>query len=274
MPRLDRVGRLPVADGVTAVGLPLTMACFGVHSDVPAALTCDGTSGALAAEPVLSSDDLALPVSGSWTPATPIPCPEAAPLGMVCVPGGALLLGGSGIVVASVELRPQPEQLVQVAPFAMDLEEVTVGQLYELRRDGRVIGAPALHDPDPKAAAHMCAYLEDDRSNDTLPVNCIEHGLASAACVAMGKRLPSEAEWEWAAGNGPLETTYPWGSEDLDLCDRAVVGFGRTASETSGQDTSESSECRQGGADVAGPRVGGSDNERPWLGPCPCGRAS
>ena len=167
--------------------------CFG----------CDGTTGTLAAEPVLSSADLALPDSGSWAPATPMPCPEAVPPDMACVPGGAFLLGGHGVVVASVQLRPEPEQLVQVAPFAMDLEEVTVGQLYELRRDGLVIGAPMLHDPDPQSATHMCHYLEDDRSNDALPVNCIEHALASAACVAMGLRSFGRPAVEQPPGNRP-----------------------------------------------------------------------
>jgi formylglycine-generating enzyme required for sulfatase activity len=45
------------------------------------------------------------------------------------------------------------------------------------------------------------------------PVNCVTWPQAVAACAFEGKRLPTDAEFEWAMRNGRRATTYPWGNE-------------------------------------------------------------
>ncbi len=50
------------------------------------------------------------------------------------------------------------------------------------------------------------------------PVNMVSWAKAHAYCGWAAKRLPTEAEWEWAA-TGPDQTRYPWGDEPEPSCE-------------------------------------------------------
>ena len=141
-------------------------------------------------------------------PAPPPPAPEppskwaaceAAPAGMVCIPGGTAVIGSN-----DHEAREKPEHTVEVSTFYLDRYEVTNAEYEACEKAG---ACPARILPDRTFLA---------ANQPAVPVTWFG---ARAYCQWAGKRLPTEAEWEKAA-RGSDDRTYPWGNEAA-TCDRA-----------------------------------------------------
>jgi sulfatase modifying factor 1 len=257
---IDATATLPASpSGVTEVALTLAMKCFGVGADLAGHRTCDPRTGTLAAEPTLAAgaNPSNLPAVGSWPPGKAAPCPAAAPSGMKCVPGGAFLMGSNQHYEAGPTLDPTPERLVQLRPFAIDVDEVTNADILPFILAGRLV-APLRGTLDGEMPGE-CTFLgTDDTTHGAMPVNCVSWSQANQACTLLGKRLPTEAEWEYVAGNLGSRTPYPWGDDD-DVCSHAVVARGRGF-------TGENVECLQPPDYIAGPVAGGDAGDVTSLG--------
>ena len=112
---------------------------------------------------------------------------------MVLVPAGEFTMGS-----AMGEADEQPEHQVYVEAFFMDKHQVSVGH-YARFLDATSWDAP----PDWS--------VMNKSQHQRRPVVNVDWADANAYCTWVGKRLPTEAEWEKAA-RGTDGRTYPWGN--------------------------------------------------------------
>ncbi|MBQ99294.1 MAG: hypothetical protein CMO60_00350, partial [Verrucomicrobiales bacterium] len=107
-----------------------------------------------------------------------------------------------------------PVHLVKIRSFDLQKNEVTVSQYSSCVTAGAC--SPAI------CPAHLAPKNYENNRSDH-PVNCVDWHQAVAFSNWVGARLPSEAEWEYAARSGGQEIDYPWG-DAAPTCEQAQVG--------------------------------------------------
>jgi len=112
----------------------------------------------------------------------------------------------------------RPVHNVCITGFQMDVHEVTNARYEACVLDGAC--SPPTHAYSNTASVYYGSPLYA-----MYPVIFVDWNQASTFCAWAGKRLPTEAEWEYAARGGLAAKRYPWG----DAIDCSLAAYGRYA---------------------------------------------
>ena len=139
------------------------------------------------------------------------------PEGMVLIPAGSFEMGIDDGEAWNTD--PRPVHTVHLDAFYMDVYEVTNAQFKAF-----VDANPEWQKDRIDDQLHSGAYLHDWTGTDypagkaDHPVVYVSWYAAMAYAEWAGKRLPTEAEWEYAARGGLAGKKYPWG-DTITLAD-------------------------------------------------------
>jgi formylglycine-generating enzyme required for sulfatase activity len=159
---------------------------------------------------------------------------------MVVIPAGVFTMG-SPASEAGRGVDEGPQRQVQIAqPFALGRSEVTIA---EFRRFADEAGYRTEAERDPRAGCSGFVYADPVAGSpaqtitwrnpgltqaDSHPVLCVSWNDARSYAQWLSKktgrryRLPTEAEWEYAARAGSVSARY-WGEEPVQACQFANV---------------------------------------------------
>jgi formylglycine-generating enzyme required for sulfatase activity len=115
---------------------------------------------------------------------------------MIAIPAGSFMMGCNVAADADCSADEYPYHLVTLSAYQIDRYEVTQADYQVCVAAGSCMVPQANFDPT---------------GTPTVPVRDVPWTQAAAYCSFVGKRLPTEAEWERAA-RGTDGRRYPWGA--------------------------------------------------------------
>ena len=129
---------------------------------------------------------------------------------MVTIPAGSFIMGCPESFDDCYD-NELPRHKVTIRQFEIMKFQVTNGE-YE-----KCIDAGVCHNNHPTVQHFTTSNIDpscnlySEKGKD-LPMNCVSWYGAKVFCEWKGMRLPTEAEWEYAA-RGNDDRIYPWGNE-------------------------------------------------------------
>ena len=142
---------------------------------------------------------------------TPAAVAIFAPVEFVKLAGGRFVMGSDE---GDADARPPHDAVVR--DFQISRTPVTVEQYAECVAAGRCT-EPRTVSADPRP---FCNWGRPGR--ETHPVNCVTWTQAAAFAAFKNARLPTEAEFEFAASSRGRRGPFPWG-DAAPTCDRVVM---------------------------------------------------
>lgn len=126
----------------------------------------------------------------------------------VTIEGGTYMMGNYDGVGSETSY---PRHSVTVPTYDIWRTEITAGLYQRCMDDGAC---------DFSRTESYCNLVAPPRPDH--PVNCINWYQATSVCEWLGGRLPTEAEWEYAARSRGKDILYAWGNED-PTCDYSNI---------------------------------------------------
>lgn len=202
--------------------------CAGGEEWVPARNQCmcvDGVEACRQAALAAAPPPPPVPV-----PMPPPPPPSRCPEGMVFMDNPVFNMGAAAGQTG--DRNETPAHRVTLAPYCIDRTEVTAHRYQECAVSGQcttssTVNFPAIPAPQLPSWNQLCNGNRADRADH--PMNCVDWAQASTYCRSRGGRLPTEAEWEFAA-RGAETRTYPWGEaapslDRVNACDADCIAL-------------------------------------------------
>ena len=151
------------------------------------------------------------------------------------IPAGQFFMGSESKKPTDDEKRSQPSHNVSVDAVCMDLYEVSAKKYKacsdagKCRRAPTEVFFPKMTSKDKEIYSPLCTAGDPEKADH--PITCVTWEMADNYCKANDKRLPTEAEWEFAT-RGPDGRVYPWGdtpptAEHLNACDAQCLAWAK-----------------------------------------------